>query len=89
MSGDLEKKQDLALDHFISRRQGSVVSIHDAVFGDVVEGGPNYRNVGKLARTRTHHYVADTNGEGWLDWNSLFDDEDPNWPGSPRYPVGV
>lgn len=35
-------EEHLALDHTISHRRGSV---HDAVFGDVTEGGPNYRDV--------------------------------------------
>lgn len=42
---DGEEEFDIALQNTASRRQGSIASIHDAVFGDVTEGGPNYRSV--------------------------------------------
>ncbi|KAI7503838.1 hypothetical protein KC367_g1393 [Hortaea werneckii] len=45
---DGEEEFDIALQNTASRRQGSIASIHDAVFGDVTEGGPNYRSLGWL-----------------------------------------
>lgn len=42
---DGEEEFDMALQNTASRRHGSMASIHDAVFGDVTEGGPNYRSV--------------------------------------------
>lgn len=44
-----EQEEDLAL--VVSRRVGDVESLEkdttrDAVFGEITEGGPNYRNVG-------------------------------------------
>ncbi|KAK5108520.1 hypothetical protein LTR62_008260 [Meristemomyces frigidus] len=48
MSFSEEKKVDVELNQAVSRRQGSVSSIADAVFGEVTEKGPNYRNVGWL-----------------------------------------
>lgn len=41
---------------------------HDAVFGDINGGGPNYRNVGRLARSRcvaaTDKFI-NTRSVGW------------------------
>ncbi|KAI7161627.1 hypothetical protein KC349_g2628 [Hortaea werneckii] len=46
---DGEKEfDDTVLQNTASRRQGSITSVHDAVFGDVTEGGPNYRSLGWL-----------------------------------------
>ncbi|KAI7185980.1 amino acid transporter [Hortaea werneckii] len=45
---DGEKEFDTVLQNTASQRQGSITSVHDAVFGDVTEGGPNYRSLGWL-----------------------------------------
>ncbi|KAI7184602.1 hypothetical protein KC316_g7249 [Hortaea werneckii] len=45
---DGEKEFDTALQNTTTHRQGSITSVHDAVFGDVTEGGPNYRSLGWL-----------------------------------------
>lgn len=56
---------------------------HDAVFGEITEGGPNYRNVSTLlfpwlslgSRLR----ILDTNKQpGRLAWNCRSHDEDSN-----------
>lgn len=46
---DGEKEFDTVLQNTASQRQGSITSVHDAVFGDVTEGGPNYRSVRQMS----------------------------------------
>lgn len=67
-----------------SQHGSTYVSSHleDAVFGEVSEGGPNYRNV-CLAFTRPETFSPETNFEqlAWMDCDSCTHDQDPDWPG--------
>lgn len=71
--GDGEKEFDTVLQNTASQRQGSITSVHDAVFGDVTEGGPNYRSVCQmpsfllcLASLRRGLLTSDTSWAGWV-----------------------
>lgn len=67
-----EKKYQLSLQQTVSKRPGS---IHDAVFGGVVEGGPNYRNVMIVPLC----LWTDANfTKARLDRNHFLDDENTN-----------
>jgi len=58
----------------------------DAVFGEITEEGPNYRNVCISGATDPRMDLT-THSLGEIPGNSYPHDEDPNWPGysvSPR-----
>lgn len=60
--------------------------IEDAVFGEVSEGGPNYRNVSQLGESITMadtKYLAFT---GWMDRDGCPDDEDSGRSRSSLHP---
>lgn len=63
----------------------------DAVFGEISEDGPNYKDVstaefGGLGEEEEEESGHADQEIGRLDGHSYSDAEDANWIGSPRYP---
>ena len=53
----------------------------DAVFGEITEGGPNYRNVRFFTGLTMLRFMILTSNQGRLGGYRYSDDEDANWVG--------
>lgn len=60
---------------------------HDAVFGEITEGGPNYRNVSTVVPSLA--WMLNSMLSGWMDRHGCFDDEDSDRAWRPLYPFRV
>lgn len=62
---------------------GSIHEQQDDVFGEISEGGPNYRNVSPLSKPTwpTLYAISNIGFTGWLARNRRVNDEDHGRPG--------
>lgn len=76
-----EKQKELAPvpSHVIGEVEHCPPYAHDAVFGELNEDGPNYRNVSVAAQVlaRVDDRIANDTS-GWMARNNHPDDEDPD-----------
>lgn len=79
------KKIDTGPDCELGNVPSQPGEVRDAVFGNVGEEGPNFRNVSKVSSPRLLSSRL-TPESGWLVRNGCSHDEDPNWPWSPFDP---
>lgn len=93
-----ESKYDMAektgdnpeLGNVTSRAEG-IMENHraDAVFGDMNEKGPNYRNVSICWQSLLSKVKSNAHWSGQLAWNCCNYDEDLYWTWHPLYPVWI
>lgn len=85
----LEKKQEEGALSPTTSNVGQITDAypHDAVFGEITEDGPNYRNVRYVPLPIVASLTNTSLGR--MAWNSCSNDEDPDRSGCPLTPCGL